>query len=141
MKQTFLAMLVVLAGIITADAQTIGSSTAISGTNNVPIQVSAGVYLTNSAYFYAAQKSITLSGIASTNETVIGWYAIQFPSGMVLAPGSSNLYIIQSFTNSFASGTNGGTWNTNLFPVSFPTSWPVYMGLNIGNYTNLAYVP
>jgi hypothetical protein len=140
MKKLLLIATLALAA-LGAQAQTYGSGTNIWGTNNVPINIGAGSYLTNSAYFSVPGKSLTLGNITSTNETVIGWYGFQIPATWQLVPGSTNIYAIGYFTNSFASGTNGGTWSTNIPAIYANINFAGYMGLNVYPYTNSAYVP
>jgi hypothetical protein len=126
-----------------ARAQTIGSSSNVGGTNYFPVLVSAGVYQTNQVYQAGAYKTVTLGGITSTNETVTGWYVVNPTNGLVPAPGMPGYYIIGSFTNSFSSGTNGGSWSTTFNGTGQTVPCPVYLGLAItpAGTTNTGYVP
>lgn len=137
MKQTINALALFLALCFSATAQTIGSSTTITGTNNYAIQQSYGVYLTNVQYLSIPSRTLALSSI-NTNQTVYGWYAIQHPAGWALAPGTTNIWVIGAFTNTFAGYTNS-TWSTNFSQVSQLAPFPMWMGLNVGTYTNQAY--
>ena len=123
-----------------AQAQTFGSGTNIFGTNIAAIQVSAGVYLTNSTYFSAPSKSLTLGNV--TNETVVSYYGWQLPSNWVLVPGQTNIYTTGFVTNSLYY-TNGTSWTTNYPAYSANLNFPVYMGIVIqpNDTTNSAYVP
>ena len=140
---SFLLILAFLLCAVDSRAQTIGSSTNVSGTNYYPVQISAGVYQTNQVYQAGAYKTITLGNITSTNETVTGYYVVNPTNGLVAAPGLPGYYIIGSFTNSFATGTNGGSWSTTFNGSGQTVSCPVYLGLAItgGTFTNTAYVP
>lgn len=124
-------------------AQTIGSSSNISGTNYYPVLISVGVYQTNMVYQAGAYKTVVLGNITSTNETVTGYYVVNPTNGLVPAPGLPGYYIVGSFTNSFASGTNGGSWSTTFNGTGQTVPCPVYLGLAItgGAFTNTAYVP
>ncbi len=144
---SFLMALAVLCA-VESQAQTVGSSSNITGTNFYPIQVSAGIYQTNQPYQAGAFKTITLGNITTTNETVILYYAVPLTNGLVLVPGTTNLYIINSFTNSFATGTNGGSWSTTFNGTGVTMSCPASLGIAISGtnaagqqLTNTAYVP
>ncbi len=143
MKKLFLVSLVLMLALVGVQAQTIGSSTNIGGTNYFPIAISPGVFQTNTPYQTAAYKTITLGGISYTNETVAGYYCVQLTNGMSLAPGTSNYYVIGAFTNNFAAGTNGGSWSYSFNGAGFTMQCPVFLGIVIsgGNYTNSVYVP
>lgn len=133
----------ILLSVFGVQAQTVGSSSNITGTNYFPVLVSAGLYQTNQVYQSAAYKTITLGNITSTNETVVLYYTVVITNGLVLAPGTSNQYIIGAYTNSFASGTNGGSWATTFNGTGATVPCPVSLGILIqgGNFTNTAYVP
>ena len=135
-----LALTVLVLGWNQAEAQTFGGGIPVTGNTNAVLQ-NSGVPQTNFWALSIPSKSLTLSGISSTNETAIGYYAFQIPPTWALAPGSTNIYIVGTFTNSFAAGTNSGTWTTNIPAVFYPINSGTYMGLEIGNYTNTAYVP
>ena len=129
-------------------AQTVGSSSNISGTNYFPVLQSAGIYQTNQVYQAGAYKTVTLGNITSTNEVVTGYYVFNPTNGLTPAPGLPGYYIAGSFTNSFVSGTNGGSWSTTFNGTGIMVACPVYIGLNLsaGNgvwfaFTNTAYVP
>jgi len=140
--RTFLILTIALLA-IGARAQTVGSSSNIYGTNYFPVLASAGVYQTNFVYQQGAYKTITLGNITSTNETVTGYYVVNPTNGLVAAPGLPGYYIVGSFTNSFATGTNGGSWSTTFNGTGQTVACPVYLGLAItgGSFTNTAYVP
>jgi hypothetical protein len=142
MKKLFTAILV-LASCVFLHAQTIGSASNITGTNYYPVQVSAGIFQTNQVWQSGAFKTVTLGNITGTNETVTGWYVINPTNGLVPAPGFPGYYIIGSFTNSFVSGTNGGSWSTTFNGPGVSVPCPVYLGLGITpvGVTNTAYVP
>jgi hypothetical protein len=140
-----IVVILVCAGV--SNAQTVGSSSNISGTNYWPVLVSAGVYQTNPVYQAGAYKTVTLGNITSTNETVTGYYVVNPTNGLVPAPGLPGYFIIGSFTNSFVAGTNGGSWSTT-FNGGATVQCPVQLGLALsaGNgiwfaLTNTAYVP
>ncbi len=145
MKKQFQIVMLGLATLLmamAAQSQTVGSATTVSGINQYAVQTSPGIYQTNSVYFTGAYKSIVLSGISNTNETFVYWYSVQLPTAPVLAPGTTNFWVISGFiTNSFAGGTNGGTFTTNFSTAGLSTSWPLYIGFNTGTYTNTLYVP
>jgi hypothetical protein len=125
-----------------SQAQTYGMGTTVwGGTNTVAVQSSIGVYQTNIASVYMPQKTLILSGISSTNETVVGTYGFQLPNTWTLLPGSTNIYIVGKFTNSFASGTNSGTWTTNNLYFSSQLYLPGYFNIDIGDNTNTAFMP
>jgi len=145
MKKLIALALIALGIAANSNAQTFGSGTNIWGTNIAPIQVSAGVYLTNSTYFYAPSKSLTLGNV--TNENVISYFGWQLPSNWVLVPGQTNIYTTGFVTNTLYS-TNGTSWSTNYPAYSASLNFPVYMGIviqtNGGTWpfaTNSAYVP
>jgi hypothetical protein len=142
MKKLFTAVLI-FASCVLSQAQTIGSASNITGTNYYPVLVSAGIYQTNQPFHGGAYKTITLGNITSTNETVTGYYVVNPTNGLVPAPGLPGYYIIGSFTNSFASGTNGGSWSTTFSGNGISVPEPLYLGLAItgGAFTNTAYAP
>lgn len=143
MKNLALTFLILLLAAVGVRAQTVGSSSNISGTNYFPVLASAGVYQTNQVYQTAAYKTVTLGNITSTNETVILYYTVVLTNGLVLAPGTTNQYVINAYTNSFASGTNGGSWSTTFNGTGATVPSPVSLGIVItgGAFTNTAYVP
>ena len=147
----FLFLILLLLAIFCAvetRAQTVGSSSLITGTNYFPVLISAGQYQTNNVYQAAAYKTITLGNISSTNETVTGYYVFNPTNGLTPAPGLPGYYIANSFTNSFVAGTNSGAWSTNFNGGGVTVACPVQLGiaLSAGNgvfflYTNSCYVP
>ena len=117
-------------------AQTFGSGTTVYGTtNSAPIQ-------TNTFFITVPSKSVLLSQVYSTNEIFVGSYNLQFP-------GTTALYPIASFTNTFSlpGGTNNGTWSTNIFaatiqvPVNLIMQGQISNAANNVTYTNQLYVP
>lgn len=145
MKQVFaisIFLAVLLCG-VALWAQTVGSSSNISGTNYWPILVSPGVYQTNSVYQSGAYKTVTLGNITSTNEVVTGYYVFNPTNGLTAAPGLPGYYISSAFTNSFSAGTNGGSWSTTFNGGGVTVQCPAQLGIAItgGNFTNTAYVP
>ena len=146
MKRRFsfflLLLLLVLFGAIESRAQTFGGGITVTGNTNALLQSSPGVVVTNTASVSIPPKAMVLSGIANTNETAIGYYGFQVPANFYLMPGTTNVYVIASFTNSFAGGTNSGTFATNFAGI-YGTTVPLIgvMGLSIGAYTNSVYVP
>ena len=144
MKRIIIALLLFLVLLLvpTIKAQTFGSGWTVTGNTNALFQVTPGFVLTNSGYMSVPQKGLILSGISDTNETAIGYYGFKVPTNYYLMPGTTNVYVFASFTNSFASGTNNGTWSTNFPPINQQQiSLPVVMGLSIGADTNTAYSP
>lgn len=150
--KNLLSLSLVLAALVltglSASAQTVGSSSNITGTNYFPVLVTAGLYQTNQVYQAGAYKTITLGNITSTNEGVTGYYVVNPTNGLVPAPGLPGYYIIGSFSNSFAAGTNGGSWSTTFNGLGQTVFCPVYLGLAITGtngggvaITNTAYVP
>lgn len=133
----------VLLGGFSAQSQTVGSTASVSGTNYWPVNVSAGVYQTNSVYQQAAYKTVTVGNITSTNETITGYYVFNPTNGLVPAPGLPGYFICGAFTNSFATGTNGGAWSTTFNGAGVTVLCPVQFGFAItgGNFTNTLYVP
>lgn len=113
---------------ISAKAQIFGGGAVITGTTN------SSNFYTNTAYMVLPSKTIQLSSISNTNETIIVNYQIQDTF-------SNGYYTIYSFTNSFAAGTNSGSWTTNLTPNSAAATLPLRMQIAIGAYTNTVYVP
>lgn len=124
-----------------ANAQTFGGGVNVTGNTNAQLIVN-GAGLTNTAYSTIPVKTLNVSNITSTNETLIGYYCFQVPTNYPLMPGTTNVYVISALTNSFANGTNGGTWSTNIpFANSLPINLPTWMGISVGIYTNNIYVP
>ena len=132
--------LVCLAGAV--KAQTYGTGTTIAGgTNLALVQVTVGTGLTNYLNAYMPTKSALVSGITSTNETLVGQVGIQIPPGTPLMPGTTNVYLFASFTNSFAAGTNGGSFATNNLYFTSQMPFPVYFNWSIGAFTNSVFMP
>ena len=132
-----IALIATLFALLTvrADAQTLGGGVYVTGTTNVPAQVSVGVYLTNSLYAYNPQRTVTIGNV-NTNQNIISWYAFQVPTNWTLVPGYTNIYITGYLTNSMAGATQGGTTNITVQGVSTLVTLPGWMGINVGNYTN-----
>jgi len=145
-----LAMVLICA--LDAKAQTYGSASTISGTNYQPVFVSAGAgSQTNYVYQAGAYKTVTLGNIVSTNETVVFYYDFNPTNGLTPSPGHPGYYISSAYTNSFAAGTNGGSWSTTFNGSGVTIQCPVYLGVAItgtnaggsAGYppTNTIYVP
>jgi|ERR1035437_366362 hypothetical protein len=132
-----IALIATLFALLTArsEAQTLGTGVSITGTTNVPAQVSVGVNLTNSLYAYNPQRTVIISNV-NTNQNIISWYAFQVPTNWVLVSGYTNLYVTGYLTNSMAGATQGGTTNITVQGVSTLVTLPGWMGINVGNYTN-----
>lgn len=132
--------LALFAACLCLNAQTFGTKTityttnylTITGSTNAPFSYN-GQSLTNTCYFPVPPASVYLKGVSSTNEVFIGSYYVQFP-------GSTNLILLGSITNSFASGTNDGTWTTNIPATGGSIGFPIIMQANIGNFINQIYV-
>lgn len=114
-------------------AQTFGSGVTITGTTNAPLQVSTVVF-TNYAYVTIPVKAVTLSNITSTNETAILSYGFALP-------GQTNILILASITNSFASGTNGGSWSPQIPAQTITVPIIPWAQASIGAFTNNIYFP
>jgi hypothetical protein len=139
-------ILTVACGLWTLDchAQTFGGGITVTGNTNGLMQSVPGTVVTNTAYLNIPAKTLLLSQITSTNETAIGYYGFQIPANYPLMPGTTNVYVVASFTNSFAlpGGTNNGTLTTNFAGIyNLPIPLVTVMGLSIGANTNVAYVP
>lgn len=143
----FLAAFIVIASI--SQAQTVGSSSNVSGTNYWPVLVSAGVYQTNQVYQAGAYKTLTVGNIASTNEIITAYYVFNPTNGLTPAPGLPGYFIANATTNSFATGTNGGAWSTTFNGGGVTVACPVQFGFAItgtnmsgpATITNTLYVP
>ena len=147
MKNFFLRLMIgitVLTG-ITAGAQTFGGGIPVSGNTNAQMQNSSYVVVSNNVLGSLPQKTLVLSGIFSTNENVWGYYGFRVdPSLYPLAPGTTNVFILSTFTNNFIGGTNvngSGTWTTNFPQFNLNALCPSIMGLTIGGLTNVAGLP
>ena len=130
-----------------SEAQTIGTATPVGGTNYFLVQ-NSGVAQTNQPFFNAAYKSVAIGAIASTNEVITGYYVCNPTNGLAPAPGLPGYYIIGSFSNSFASGTNGGTLATTFNGSGATVLTPLYLGFTLTGtnangtpITNTIYVP
>lgn len=122
-------LFLLLALTLPAKAQVFGGGVTISGTTNSAPQG------TNSFSLTIPQKSLTLSGVSNTNEVFVGSVAI-----VIL--GTTNVVPVSSLTNSFLSGTNGGTWSTNFGGTAIPISYYWVYQASIGSTnTNSIYVP
>ena len=144
MKNIFFAFLILpLLFAVESQAQTVGSSSNVSGTNYWPVLQSAGVYQTNQVYQAGAYKTVTVGNISSTNENIAGYYVFNPTNGLTPAPGLPGYFIAGTFTNSFASGTNGGSWSTTFNGLGVTVLCPVQFGFAIsgGTFTNTLYVP
>jgi hypothetical protein len=140
MKKTFILLTaaVILAVAQKLSAQTFGGGITITGTTNAPL-VSGGTILTNTFYLTLPAKTVTLSDIVSTNETVAFAYGVRVGT-------NANIDIIGVITNSFAlpAGTNqsgSGTWTTNIPQQTIAISIVSYAQAQIGANTNTIYVP
>jgi len=130
-------------------AQTVGSSSLITGTNYFPILISPGIYQTNQIYQAGAYKPVTLGNIASTNETVTAYYIVNPTNGLVPVPNLPGWFFTgNGYTNSFASGTNGGSYSFNFNGTGQTVLCPAQLmialtgtNLNGSPVTNSAYVP
>ena len=136
---TFLILPAFLLVAVETQAQTFGGGIAVTGNTNALMQNSPGVICTNYLTFNSLPRTLVLSGISSTNEIAIGYYGFTIPTNYFLLPGTTNVYVTVAFTNSFAAGTNGGTWTTNVPYVSQQVPTIGVMGLGIGAFTNTAY--
>jgi len=143
MKKIFLLALIFVGLLLCLNsrAQTFGGGIPVTtGNTNAQLQ-SNGAYVTNTVFGQIPTKTLTLSGIANTNEAVWGYYAFRIdPALYPLAPGTTNVYIISLFTNNFAqggaTGTNGGVWITNFAPLNINALSPTIIGLTICSLTN-----
>ena len=113
-----------------AGAQTLVGPVPISGTTNVPYQVNWSVP-TNSVAWNFQSKTLTVSGIANTNEYILlswGWEL----------PGSNVFIQLGTVSNNFAAGTNNGSW-TNVIPqTTYYQPLVPYAQAVIGSLTNAA---
>jgi predicted small secreted protein len=141
MKKILIVAALFLAALtLTANAQTFGSGTSITGTTNAPLVVSGAGASTNLLYLYIPPKTVVLSGIANTNETIV------FSYGGIIA-GQTNPVFMASLTNVFLSGTNGGSWTTNIPGQTLVIPFVPYAQAFIGSnyvafpFTNQIYVP
>lgn len=116
-----------------APAQTFGGGVAITGTTNA-VLLTGGSRVTNTFYITFPSRTVTLSGVTSTNETAVFSYALA-------SPGSTNVFIVASVTNSFAAGTNNGSWSTNLPQMQVAIPLVQWAQGSIGSFTNQIYVP
>ena len=147
-KLIFLVLLFVLMA-ISSQAQTVGSASNVTGTNYWLVVASAGGYQTNSIYQAAAYKTVAIGNITSTNETVVVYYVFNPTNGLVPAPGLPGYFIANATTNSFVTGTNGGSWSTTFNGVGISVLCPVQFGFAITGtnmtspytITNTLYVP
>lgn len=130
---TFLILIAVLVCAGKSSAQTFGSGVVITGTTNAQLLV-AGTVFTNYLYVTIPLKAVTLSNITSTNETAILSYGFT-------VVGQTNLIILASLTNSFASGTNGGSWSPQISAQTIIVPVIPWAQANIGAFTNNIYFP
>lgn len=128
MKTSIAIISALLLSALASKAQVFGSGLTITGTTNSAAITTNYVPLTIDA------RTIYLSQVSNTNETFIGSYQVRFS-------GTTNLYQVSALTNSFASGTNGGSWTTNIAKITVQVPIELIMQANIGNYTNQVYVP
>ena len=142
MKKTLFAFLILLAAFY-SQAQTVGSSSNVSGTNYWPILVSAGTYQTNQVYQAGAYKTVAVGNITSTNENIAAYYVFNPTNGLTPAPGLPGYYIANVSTNSFAAGTNGGAYSFTFNGSGVTVLCPAQFGFAIsgGSFTNTLYVP
>jgi len=143
MKKLILLVGLAILMAFSANAQTYGSVTNLTGTNWAQVLTSPGVFQTNFVFQAGAYKTITIGNIANTNEVVQGWYAVNPTNGLTPAPGYPGYFIVGSFSNSFAAGTNGGSWSTTFNGTGQTVSCPVVLGIGISPAatTNSVYVP
>jgi len=136
-KALLILAITLLLPTVTVRAQTFGGAITVIGTTNAPL-IDAGLALTNSTSIPLPAKTVTLSGISSTSETAIFTYGIR-----VICRGATNSAFIPltTLTNSFASGTNGGTWSTNIASQIATVTLLPYAQIETGAYTNTVYVP
>jgi len=133
-----LVRLTVDCGLWTVDchAQTFAGGVPITGTTNAPF-VNNGVIHTNSSTITFPAKTVTLSGIIATNQTIIlsdAWQPV----------GGTNIIVLGSITNSLAlanNGITGGVWQTDLPQRSYTLQGVPYVQAVVGNYTNTVYYP
>lgn len=114
-------------------AQTFGSGVPITGTTNAPLMVAGSVF-TNQAFVTIPLKAVTLYNISSTNETAILSY------GFTVA-GQTNPIILAAITNSFATGTNGGSWSPQIPAQTITVPVIPWAQASIGAFTNNIYFP
>lgn len=135
-----ITLAILSAAMIRADAQTYGSpATIYGGTNNAQIEFSPGVKWSNNFTAYTPTKAPVFGGISSTNEVIKMQFGVLIPSTWTLLPGTSNVFVFGATTNSFAAGTNDGTWTTNLYfstTVTLPTYFNVDTGTNVAGQRN-----
>jgi hypothetical protein len=127
---------------LTVNAQTIGGGTSVTGTTNAPlwgVNGNSGAS-TNSLYLVLPAKTVFLSGIGNTNETVVFSYGAQIA-------GTTNVTILASITNYFLTGTNGGSFSINVqaqnIAIPIVPFAQVFIGSNLVAFpfTNTIYVP
>ena len=131
MKSLFIFAALLLACMV-GEAQSIGTGTVVTGTTNAPLWFISGNYygpVTNSFQFPVAQKFFSSSGIVSTNEVQILSY------GFYVA-GTTNYFPVNFLTNTFAGGTNGGSFGTNIAQQGVTVLLVPAAQISIGNYTN-----
>ena len=128
----FLAVLAVVVGLwvlsfgIVANAQTIGSGTAVTGTTNAPLTISGQAPFTNQLPVLFPTRSVLVSGITETNETIVFSYGFQLA-------GTTNVLIVASMTNKFLTGTNSGSWFTNFPAMNLNAPIIPYAQMSIGS--------
>ena len=133
MKKSITFIVLVLSLALPAFSQTFGGGISITGTTNAALQ-NNGSLITNYLQLTLPAKPFTLSGITSTNETAVLSYA-------VVMGGTTNVLLVSSLTNSFARGTNGGSWSTNVPSATIAVPFVIWAQAAIGNFTNTIYVP
>jgi hypothetical protein len=102
------------------------SGVQVIGNTNAALTVGLVPQTNNTVYFSFPPKGLQVTGISSTNEIIYGSYGYTDISG-------TNYFPIGFFTNSFAGGTNGGTWTTNFPAMSIQAPLPMKMQINVGN--------
>ena len=122
---------------IEAGAQTFGGGIPVSGSTNAQMQNSSYVVISNNVLGSLPQKTLVLSGIFATNEAVWGYYGFRVDTSLYpLAPGTTNVFILTTFTNNFYAGTNTGTWTTNFQAYNVNALVSAIVGLTICSLTN-----
>jgi hypothetical protein len=150
MKKLIFSTIAILALMFSAGAraQTFGGGIPVWGNTNA-LLMNAGVGVSNTLFGSIPTKSLTLSGITSSNEYFIGYYGFKVNTNLyTLLPGTYDTYVLVLSSNNFIGGTNGGTFTTNFPPSNPAAPFGTFMGITIGSltnaattYTNTAYVP
>jgi hypothetical protein len=115
-----------LAGAGESMAQTFGGGQTVIGTSNVWAKSVSGSYITNTVCYTFGQETLTIGGIVTNSETIYASYGFfLWMTNSALNTITSNwipisTLIINSnyWTGAGAAQTNGGSWTTNLPPIS-----------------------